>query len=256
MQEVQETRDHDEFVDEEHGPILDHPIWYIRTVGLQPSTIDLITAIKYKRGEGLIEGTDCSVCLSEFEDDETLRLLPKCNHAFHLPCIDTWLRSHTNCPMCRAPILSNPNGALSPIMEQSFEGDSIVVEDSRVATSEETEERERENVDLELKGVEDNGDEEIGEVQPMRRSVSMDSSAALRLSIAIANAHLGEMRERNTGIVETRMDINQGLKRFMGSYSFKKSLQKGPVLMKRSFSCSGKVLLSRYNQDKNLVLPP
>ncbi|KAE9584943.1 putative transcription factor C2H2 family [Lupinus albus] len=39
---------------------------------------------------------------------EIIRLLPKCHHAFHLPCIDTWLASHTNCPMCRAPIVTNP----------------------------------------------------------------------------------------------------------------------------------------------------
>ncbi|KAF3672161.1 RING-H2 finger protein ATL54-like [Capsicum chacoense] len=77
----------------------------IQTVGLQQSVISAITIRKYKRGEGLIEGTECSVCLSEFQEDETLRILPKCNHAFHIPCIDTWLRSHTNCPVCRAIIV-------------------------------------------------------------------------------------------------------------------------------------------------------
>lgn len=226
LREERDMRDVDGFVDEEHGPIVDHPIWYIRTVGLPTSTIDLITTFKYKRGERLIEGTDCSVCLSEFEDDETLRLLPKCNHAFHLPCIDTWLRSHTNCPMCRAPILSNPNSTLSPILEQSFGEDSVAVDDSQAATIPETSVvREREN-----------GDEEIGEVQPMKRSVSMDSLAASRLSSAVANA---------------QSDMSHGLKRFMGSYSFRK----GPVLMKRSVSCSGKVLFPRQNQDMNSVLP-
>ncbi|CAL1395531.1 unnamed protein product [Linum trigynum] len=49
---------------------------------------------------------NCSVCLSEFEEGESLRLLPKCSHAFHIPCIDTWLRSHKNCPLCRAPIVA------------------------------------------------------------------------------------------------------------------------------------------------------
>ncbi|XP_055814833.1 RING-H2 finger protein ATL54-like [Solanum dulcamara] len=77
----------------------------IQTVGLQQSVINTIKICKYKRGEGLIEGTECSVCLSEFQEDETLRILPKCNHAFHIPCIDTWLKSHTNCPMCRSDIV-------------------------------------------------------------------------------------------------------------------------------------------------------
>ncbi|XP_049350385.1 RING-H2 finger protein ATL54-like [Solanum verrucosum] len=77
----------------------------IRTVSLHPSVISTITIRKYKRGEGLIEGTECSVCLSEFREDETFKILPKCNHAFHVPCIDTWLKSHTNCPICRASIV-------------------------------------------------------------------------------------------------------------------------------------------------------
>ena len=54
---------------------------------------------------GLVEGTDCSVCLSEFQEDESVRLLPKCGHAFHIQCIDTWLRSHSNCPLCRANVI-------------------------------------------------------------------------------------------------------------------------------------------------------
>ncbi|KAJ9560472.1 hypothetical protein OSB04_005632 [Centaurea solstitialis] len=94
---------------------LDHPIWYITTVGLQPSVINSISTVTFRKDDHLIDGSDCSVCLSEFRDDETLRLLPKCNHAFHIPCIDTWLRSHTNCPLCRAGILSNGLSAvLSP----------------------------------------------------------------------------------------------------------------------------------------------
>lgn len=93
-----------EFLDETTQA--DHPIWFITTVGLQQSVISSITVCKYKKYEGLIEGTECSVCLNEFQEDETLRLLPKCNHAFHLPCVDTWLRSHTNCPLCRANIVN------------------------------------------------------------------------------------------------------------------------------------------------------
>ncbi|GER30077.1 RING/U-box superfamily protein [Striga asiatica] len=86
----------------------DHHIWHIRTVGLQPSVIGAITIVRYEKGEGLIDGSDCSVCLNEFQEDETLRLLPKCSHAFHVPCIDTWLRSHTNFPLCRAGIVADP----------------------------------------------------------------------------------------------------------------------------------------------------
>lgn len=117
----EEEEEFGDIVDEDiHGPMVDHPIWYIRTVGLQPSIISAITICKYKTEEGIIEGTDCSVCLCEFQEDETLRILPNCNHAFHIPCIDTWLRSHTNCPTCRAGIVIAP--AADPSFPEQISG--------------------------------------------------------------------------------------------------------------------------------------
>ncbi|GAV91889.1 LOW QUALITY PROTEIN: zf-RING_2 domain-containing protein, partial [Cephalotus follicularis] len=94
--------------------------WQGTTSGLDETLIKSITVYKYKKGDGLIEGTDCSVCLSEFEEYESLRLLPECNHAFHLPCIDTWLKSHPSCPLCRANISSInalPNQRAAPAQE-------------------------------------------------------------------------------------------------------------------------------------------
>ncbi|KAL6279625.1 hypothetical protein ACE6H2_016506 [Prunus campanulata] len=43
--------------------------------------------------------------IAQFEEDERIRLLPKCNHAFRLPCIDTWLKSQSNGPLCCANIV-------------------------------------------------------------------------------------------------------------------------------------------------------
>ena len=45
--------------------------------------------------------TECVICLSEFTNGERLRILPKCNHGFHVRCIDKWLSSHSSCPKCR-----------------------------------------------------------------------------------------------------------------------------------------------------------
>ncbi|XP_073045341.1 RING-H2 finger protein ATL80-like [Primulina eburnea] len=80
-----------------------HPSWFIQVTGLPRLTIESIGEVRYKRGEAL---RDCCICLSEFEEEERLRVLTKCGHAFHVACIDTWLMSHMNCPVCRAPILS------------------------------------------------------------------------------------------------------------------------------------------------------
>ncbi|KAK4283454.1 hypothetical protein QN277_000402 [Acacia crassicarpa] len=47
----------------------------------------------------------CPVCLSGFEEGEEVTKLPRCKHRFHALCIDMWLYSHFDCPICRTPVL-------------------------------------------------------------------------------------------------------------------------------------------------------
>ncbi|XP_020229307.1 RING-H2 finger protein ATL52 [Cajanus cajan] len=72
--------------------------------GLDHSLIESITVRKYSKGGGA-HARDCSVCLSDFQEEERVRVLPRCNHAFHLPCIDTWLHSNATCPLCRSSVI-------------------------------------------------------------------------------------------------------------------------------------------------------
>ncbi|XP_062159756.1 RING-H2 finger protein ATL11-like [Alnus glutinosa] len=79
--------------------------------GLDAATIRTFPTFVYSTVKGLKIGKgslECAVCLNEFEDDETLRLLPKCSHVFHTDCIDAWLVSHTTCPVCRANLVPIP----------------------------------------------------------------------------------------------------------------------------------------------------
>ncbi|KAF5473641.1 hypothetical protein F2P56_010241 [Juglans regia] len=39
---------------------------------------------------------------------DSVRLLPYCRHAFHVPCIDKWFSAHFNCPIYRAPMAAAP----------------------------------------------------------------------------------------------------------------------------------------------------
>ena len=274
--QTEETQD--EFFDEEEGPIIDHPIWYIRTVGLQPSVISSIRVCKYKSGDGLVEGTECSVCLGEFEEDESLRLLPKCSHAFHIPCIDTWLRSHTNCPMCRAPIINSTS--MTPVPEPDVEnldpGEEAQVEISH-SSSESDRDIEEEvcevRIDVEEEGgsVSENGEKrcgnsnvEVNNIQPLRRSVSLDSLSASRISLAVANivpvesarnseTQLVKLNEKSR-IAGNRGDGNRNLLRLLGSSSKARLLPNRPIFMKRSVSWSGKFKLGNNSQSRNLVL--
>lgn len=47
---------------------------------------------------------ECSVCLENFKNGETCKMLPKCNHSFHSECIDSWLLKTAACPICRASV--------------------------------------------------------------------------------------------------------------------------------------------------------
>nr|GMD11186.1 RING-H2 finger protein ATL54-like [Ipomoea batatas] len=80
------------------------------------SVIDAIAIRRYRKGEGAVEGFECPVCLSEFQEDEIIRVLPNCKHAFHVACVDAWLKSHTNCPVCRAGVVveSSENSDVAP----------------------------------------------------------------------------------------------------------------------------------------------
>ncbi|KAJ1422782.1 Zinc finger, RING-type [Sesbania bispinosa] len=41
------------------------------------------------------------ICLTEFFTGDKIRVLPWCDHGFHVSCIDAWLKSHSSCPSCR-----------------------------------------------------------------------------------------------------------------------------------------------------------
>ena len=99
----------------------DHPIWYINTIGLQQSIIYSITACKYRKEEGLKYGMECLVCLSEFEEDEVLDFCLSVAMLFmYLAYIYTWLRSNKNCPLCRAPVVSDSTGYQASAIEPNL----------------------------------------------------------------------------------------------------------------------------------------
>ncbi|KFK24948.1 hypothetical protein AALP_AA8G046900 [Arabis alpina] len=58
-----------------------------------------------------MKAMECLICLGEFVEGEKVRVLPKCNHGFHVKCIDTWLLSHSSCPTCRQSLLEHQTPA-------------------------------------------------------------------------------------------------------------------------------------------------
>ncbi|XP_055420479.1 E3 ubiquitin-protein ligase RLIM-like [Bubalus kerabau] len=51
-------------------------------------------------------GKICTICLTEYTTGNMLRILP-CTHEYHNQCIDQWLEEHSNCPICRGPVVDH-----------------------------------------------------------------------------------------------------------------------------------------------------
>lgn len=69
--------------------------------GIDRTIIESLPVFRFGSLSGQKDGLECAVCLSRFDPSEVLRLLPKCKHAFHIECVDTWLDAHSTCPLCR-----------------------------------------------------------------------------------------------------------------------------------------------------------
>ncbi|KAL3616239.1 hypothetical protein CASFOL_039629 [Castilleja foliolosa] len=76
--------------------------------GLKKEELSRIPVAVYKPGRN-IPATDCPICIGEFVEGEDVRILPRCNHGFHVKCIDAWLVLHSSCPNCRQTLIQEEN---------------------------------------------------------------------------------------------------------------------------------------------------
>lgn len=92
-------------------------LFHLHDSGLDQAFIDALPVFLYKEVMGLKEPFDCAVCLCEFSEQDKLRLLPLCSHAFHIDCIDTWLLSNSTCPLCRGTLYTPGLSIENPIFD-------------------------------------------------------------------------------------------------------------------------------------------
>ncbi|KAF7096687.1 hypothetical protein CFC21_098590 [Triticum aestivum] len=81
--------------------------WEAAAEGVDPELLRSLPVTVYRaapKGSTDDVGVECAVCLTELEDGEEARFLPRCGHGFHTECVDMWLASHTSCPLCRATV--------------------------------------------------------------------------------------------------------------------------------------------------------
>lgn len=95
-------------------------LFHLHDSGLDQAFIDALPVFLYKEIMGLKEPFDCAVCLCEFSEQDKLRLLPMCSHAFHIDCIETWLLSNSTCPLCRGNLYIPGLGYENPVFEYEY----------------------------------------------------------------------------------------------------------------------------------------
>ncbi|KAL5198617.1 hypothetical protein ABZP36_002129 [Zizania latifolia] len=77
------------------------------TGGMSGALINRIPKTSFSAATNSDQETDnncCAVCLQDFEASQFVRVLPHCQHMFHVKCIDNWLSRHASCPLCRAGV--------------------------------------------------------------------------------------------------------------------------------------------------------
>ncbi|XP_010468167.1 PREDICTED: putative RING-H2 finger protein ATL61 [Camelina sativa] len=78
-------------------------------VGVQPFVLRSIPTIDFN-SKDFKDMVECAICLAELVDGDKARALPSCDHLFHVECIDSWLKSHSTCPICRKSVCFKQRG--------------------------------------------------------------------------------------------------------------------------------------------------
>ncbi|KAJ7956258.1 RING-H2 finger protein [Quillaja saponaria] len=93
------------------------------TKGISIVDLKKLPCFEYEEAEKGGSHVECAVCLENFKVGDKCRLLPNCNHIFHVQCIDTWLLRTPICPFCRTY-------ANSPKNQKGFGEEDRVIEDN------------------------------------------------------------------------------------------------------------------------------
>jgi hypothetical protein len=63
----------------------------------------IVCALATQEWRSCARVAQCSICRTEFEDDEMVRVLP-CKHCEHDECLGQWLKMSKCCPLCNAEV--------------------------------------------------------------------------------------------------------------------------------------------------------
>jgi hypothetical protein len=70
---------------------------FLRDLGLKKTVFE---GVIDNEKTSKINSGECAVCKAHYQKDEELVTL-KCQHVFHVPCIESWLKKEEGCPVCQ-----------------------------------------------------------------------------------------------------------------------------------------------------------
>jgi hypothetical protein len=77
---------------------------FLDPVSIYPTIAQIERASVVSREEVTDDDMNCSICRDNIIENEEIRRLNNCSHAFHKVCIDQWFRTNVHCPICRDDI--------------------------------------------------------------------------------------------------------------------------------------------------------
>jgi hypothetical protein len=87
--------------------------------GMDEAAISALPRVVVQGGDAAAAEASCAVCLGDYDRGDVLRVLPGCEHSFHRPCVDQWLRLRPSCPVCRTPPAPTAPSPGTPAMTSS-----------------------------------------------------------------------------------------------------------------------------------------
>ena len=73
--------------------------------GVNRIDLELNSALRRYDINTVMDVSSCAICTVDWGVGDEIRILSRCRHKFHKGCIDTWLREHETCPMCRTAVV-------------------------------------------------------------------------------------------------------------------------------------------------------
>lgn len=91
----------------------------VNVQGLDQSILKTIPILAFDAKEFKDGTLECTICLCDVTEGEKTRFLPKCNHGFHVDCIDMWFQCHSTCPLCRNAVSTTGDKTLESVESEA-----------------------------------------------------------------------------------------------------------------------------------------